>query len=91
MVWTGLGWDEAFQKEDIIFVDRLGGERVEVPIPNVLDDRKETRIPKAGMPVRNPKDEVVGRGNLASHFFANGVNSIKLTRGTRNRWEFAFS
>ena len=65
MVWTGLGWDEAFQKEDITFVDRLGGERVEVPIPNVPDDRKETRIPKAGMPVRNAKDEVVGRGNLA--------------------------
>lgn len=59
MVWTGLGWDEAFQKEDIIFVDRLGGERV------VPDDRKETRIPKAGVPVRNAKDEVVGRGNLA--------------------------
>jgi len=59
-----LTWDEALQKEDIILVDGLDGEKVEVPIPKVPDDSKETRIPKAGMPTRNAKDEVVGRGDL---------------------------
>ena len=59
-----LTWDEALQKEDTILVDGLDGEQVEVPIPKVPDDSKETRIPKAGMPVRNAKDEVVGRGDL---------------------------
>lgn len=59
-----LTWDEALQKEDFILVDGLNGEQVEVPIPKVPDDSKETRIPKAGMPVRNSKDEVVGRGDL---------------------------
>ena len=59
-----LTWDEALQKEDVIQVDGLDGEKIEVPIPKVPDDSKETRIPKAGMPVRNAKDEVVGRGDL---------------------------
>lgn len=59
-----LTWDEALQKEDTILVDGLDGEKVEVPIPKVPDDSKETRIPKAGMPTRNAKDEVVGRGDL---------------------------
>lgn len=59
-----LTWDEALQKEDVILVDGLDGERVEVPIPKIPDDSKETRIPKAGMPIRNTKDEVVGRGDL---------------------------
>lgn len=59
-----LTWDEALQKEDVILVDGLDGEKVEVPIPRVPDDNKEIRIPKAGMPVRNSKDEVVGRGDL---------------------------
>ena len=59
-----LTWDEALQNEDVILVDGLDGEKVEVPIPKVPDDSKETRIPKAGMPVRNSKDEVVSRGDL---------------------------
>ena len=59
-----LTWDEDLQKEDVILVDGLDGERVEVPIPKVPDDSKETRMPKAGMPTRNSKDEVVGRGDL---------------------------
>lgn len=59
-----LTWDEALQKEDVILVDGLDGEKVEVPIPKVPDDSKETRVPKAGMPVRNSKDEVVSRGDL---------------------------
>lgn len=59
-----LTWDEALQKEDVILVDGLNGGKIEVPIPKVPDDSKETRIPKAGMPVRNSKDEVVGRGDL---------------------------
>ena len=59
-----LTWDEALQKEDVILVDGLDGEKVEVPIPRVPDDSKETRIPKAGMPTRNVMDEVVGRGDL---------------------------
>jgi hypothetical protein len=59
-----LTWDEVLQKEDVIQVDGLDGEKIEVPIPKVPDDSKETRIPKAGMPIRNAKDEVVGRGDL---------------------------
>ena len=59
-----LTWDEALQNEDVILVDGLDGEKVEVPIPKVPDDSKETRIPKAGMPVRNSKDEVISRGDL---------------------------
>ena len=59
-----LTWDEDLQKEDVILVDGLDGEKVEVPIPKVPDDSKETRIPKAGMPIRNSKDEVIGRGDL---------------------------
>lgn len=59
-----LTWDEALQEEDVILVDGLDGEKVEVPIPKVPDDSKETRIPKAGMPTRNSKDETVGRGDL---------------------------
>ena len=59
-----LTWDEALQKEETILVDGLDGEKVEVPIPKVPDDSKETRIPKVGMPIRNSKDEAVGRGDL---------------------------
>jgi len=59
-----LTWDEALQKEDVILVDGLDGEKVEVPIPRIPDDSKETRIPKAGMPTRNAMDEVVGRGDM---------------------------
>ena len=59
-----LTWDEALQKEDVILVDGLDGEKVEVPIPKIPDDSRETKIPKAGMPIRNAKDEVVGRGDL---------------------------
>ena len=59
-----LTWDEALQKEDVILVDGLDGEKVEVPIPKIPDDSKETRIPKVGMPTRNAMDEVVGRGDM---------------------------
>lgn len=59
-----LTWDEALQKENTILVDGLFGEKIEVPIPKIPDDSKETRIPMAGMPTRNAKDEVVGRGDL---------------------------
>lgn len=59
-----LTWDEALQKEDVILVDGLDGEKVEVSIPKVPDDSRETRIPNAGMPTRNAQDEVVGRGDL---------------------------
>jgi len=72
-----LTWDEALQKEDVILVDGLDGVKVEVPIPKVPDDSKETRIPKAGMPTRNAKDEVVGRGDLVVRqvFFTSFLSS----------------
>ena len=88
-----LTWDEALQKEDVILVDGLDGEKIEVPIPKVPDDSKETRIPKAGMPVRNAKDEVVGRGDLVIRQVSPPPMFLiwmKLTHGTRRRWEFVF-
>ena len=88
-----LTWDEALQKEDIILVDGLDGEKIEVPIPKVPDDSKETRIPKAGMPVRNAKDEVVGRGDLVIRQVSSPPMLLiwmKLTHGTCRRWEFVF-
>jgi len=57
-------WDEALQKEDIILIDGLDGERVEVPIPRIPDDSEEARVPNAGMPTRNTMDEVVGLGDM---------------------------
>lgn len=74
-----LTWDEALQKEDMILVDGLDGEKIEVPIPKVPDDSKETRIPKAGMPIRNAKDEVTSRGDLViRQVFALCIFSISI-------------
>ena len=86
-----LTWDEALQKEEVILVDGLDGEKIEVPIPRAPDDSKETRMPKAGMPIRNAKDEVVGRGDLViRQVFPVSIlsTSVKLTYRTQHRWEF---
>ena len=87
-----LTWDEALQEEDIILVDGLDGEKIEVPIPKVPDDSKETRIPKAGMPTRNAKDEVTGRGDLVIRQVSPLLTPSpeKLTHRMPHRWEFVF-
>ena len=87
-----LTWDEALQKEDVILVDGLDGEKVEVPIPKVPDENKETRIPKAGMPTRNAKDEVTGRGDLVIRQVSplSILSSKELTCRISHRWEFVF-
>ena len=87
-----LTWDEALQQEDVIIVDGLDGEKVEVPIPKVPDDSKETRMPKAGMPIRNSKDEIVGRGDLVIRqvYFPFELYWKKSLHFECHRWEFVF-
>lgn len=59
-----LAWDEDDFKEVVILLEGLDGENIAVPIPASPDSDRETRIPKAGMPIRNSEGRIIGRGDL---------------------------
>jgi DnaJ homolog subfamily B member 4 len=59
-----LVWDEGVLRDDVIFIEGLDGENVAIPIPASPDSDEETRITKAGMPVRNSDGRIIGRGDL---------------------------
>lgn len=63
-----LAWDQDNLKEDVILLEGLDGENIAVPIPASPDSDKETRIPKAGMPIRNSEGRIIGRGDLVVRY-----------------------
>jgi len=83
-----LAWDQDLLKEDAISIEGLDGEDIAIPIPASPDSNRETRISKAGMPIRNSEGRTIGRGDLIVRWeFVLPKSSESESGASKSRWQ----